>query len=137
MPYTTPTKKLGGWPFARRAINVPVQQPNATNPSQATPPTHPAALSRSSLHESTLTTPRTARAGRATQGMRRVAEQTLNQSEAPFEGILTPGRSCVRSVEQRAAATREHSLLFADETRSSACDLAHEPVGMREPFEFG
>ena len=68
--------------------------------------------------------------------MRAIAEQNLNQSKAAFEGLLTIARNAVRGVDQQAAAIREHSMLFAEETLSNTFDFAHKLVRMREPQEF-
>jgi hypothetical protein len=78
----------------------------------------------------------TERAVQATNWMRAIAEQTLNQSKAAFEGLLTIARNAVRGVDQQAAAIREHSMLFAEETLSNTFDFAHKLVRMREPQEF-
>ena len=76
------------------------------------------------------------RAVQATNWMRAIAEQNLNQSKAAFEGLLTIARNAVRGVDQQAAAIREHSMLFAEETLSNTFDFAHKLVRMREPQEF-
>ena len=78
----------------------------------------------------------TERAVQATDWMRAIAEQNLNQSKAAFEGLLTIARNAVRGVDQQAAAIREHSMLFAEETLSNTFDFAHKLVRMREPQEF-
>ena len=74
------------------------------------------------------------RAVQATNWMRE--RQNLNQSKAAFEGLLTIARNAVRGVDQQAAAIREHSMLFAEETLSNTFDFAHKLVRMREPQEF-
>ncbi len=73
----------------------------------------------------------TERAVQATNWMRAIAEQNLNQSKAAFEGLLTIARNAVRGVDQQAAAIREHSMLFAEETLSNTFDFAHKLVRMR------
>ena len=78
----------------------------------------------------------TEQAVQATDWMRAIAEQNLNQSKAAFEGLLTIARNAVRGVDQQAAAIREHSMLFAEETLSNTFDFAHKLVRMREPQEF-
>ena len=78
----------------------------------------------------------TERAVQATNWMRAIAEQNLNQSKAAFEGLLTIARNAVRGVDQQAAAIREHSMLFAEETLSNTFDFAHKLFRMREPQEF-
>src|SRR5260370_36890257 len=69
----------------------------------------------------------TERAVQATNWMRAIAEHNLNQSKAAFEGLLTIARNAVRAVDQQAAAIREHSMLFADETHSNTSNFAHNP----------
>ena len=76
------------------------------------------------------------RAVQATNWMRAIAEQNLNQSKAAFEGLLTIARNAVRGVDQQAAAIRDHSMLFVEETLSNTFDFAHKLVRMREPQEF-
>jgi len=46
---------------------------------------------------------------RATDWMRAIAEQNLNQSKAAFEGLLTVARKAVRDVDQQTAAICEHT----------------------------
>jgi hypothetical protein len=77
----------------------------------------------------------TERAVQATNWMRAIAEQNLDQSKAAFEGLLTIARNAVRGVDQQAAAIREHSMQFAEETLSNIFDFAHKLVRMREPSE--
>jgi hypothetical protein len=76
------------------------------------------------------------RAVQATNWMRAIAEHNLNQSKAAFEGLLTIARNAVRGVDQQAAAIREHSMQFAEETLSNTFDLANRVVRMKEPQEF-
>ena len=78
----------------------------------------------------------TERAVQATNWMRAIAEQNLNQSKAAFEGLLTIARNAVRGVDQQAAAIREHSMQFAEETLSNTFDLANRVVRMKEPQEL-
>jgi hypothetical protein len=72
----------------------------------------------------------------ATNWMRAIAEQNLNQSKAAFEGLLTIARNAVRGVDQQASAICEHSMQFAEETLSNTFDFAHKLVRMKEPQEF-
>src|SRR5262249_22076501 len=72
----------------------------------------------------------------ATDWMRAIAEQNLNQSKAAFEGLLSVTRNAVRDVDQQAAVICEHSMSFAEETLSNAFDFAHKLLRMREPQEF-
>jgi hypothetical protein len=78
----------------------------------------------------------TERAAQATNWVCAIAEQNLNQSKAAFEGLLTIARNAVRGVDHQAAAIREHSMLFAEETLSNTFDFAHKLVRMREPQEL-
>ncbi len=78
----------------------------------------------------------TERAVQASNWMRAIAEQNLNQSKAAFEGLLTIARNAVRGADQQASAICEHSMLFAEETLSNTFDFAHKLVRMKEPQEF-
>ena len=73
---------------------------------------------------------------RATDWMRAIAEQNLNQSRAAFEGLLTVARKTVRDVDQQTAAICEHSMTFAEETLSNTFDFAHKLMHMKEPQEL-
>jgi hypothetical protein len=77
----------------------------------------------------------TERAVQATDWMRAIAEQNLNQSKAAFEGLLTIARNAVRGDDHQAAFIRG-SMMFAEETLSNTFDFAHKLVRMREPQEF-
>ena len=72
----------------------------------------------------------------ATDWVRAIAEQNLNQSKAAFEGLLSVARNAVRDVDQQAAVICEHSMSFTEETLSNAFDFAHKLLRMREPQEF-
>ena len=72
----------------------------------------------------------------ATDWMRAIAEQNLNQSKAAFEGLLSVARNAVRDVDQQATVICEHSMSFAEETLSNTFDFAHKLLRMREPQEF-
>jgi len=78
----------------------------------------------------------TERAVQATNWMRAIAEQNLNQSKAAFEGLLAIARNAVLGADHQATVIREHSMLFAEETLSNTFDFAHKLVRMREPQEF-
>jgi hypothetical protein len=78
----------------------------------------------------------TEHAVQATNWMRAIAEQNLNQSKAAFESLLTIARNAVRGVDQQASAICEHSMQFAEETLSNTFDFAHKLVRMKEPQEF-
>jgi hypothetical protein len=73
---------------------------------------------------------------RATDWMRAIAEQNLNQSRAAFEGLLTVARNAVRDVDQQTVAICEHSMMFAEETLSNSFDFAHKLMRMKEPQEL-
>src|SRR6266550_1073921 len=77
----------------------------------------------------------TEQAVQATDWMRAIAEQNLNQSKAAFEGLLTIARNAVSGVDQQAAFMRD-SMLFAEETLENTFDFAHNLVRMKEPQEF-
>ena len=73
---------------------------------------------------------------RATDWMRAIAEQNLNQSRAAFEGLLTVARNAVRDVDKQTAAICEHSMTFAEETLSNTFDFAHKLMHMKRPQEL-
>jgi hypothetical protein len=73
---------------------------------------------------------------RASDWMRAIAEQNLNQSKAAFDGLLTVARKAVRDVDQQTAAICEHSMTFAEETLSNTFDFAHKLMHMKEPQEL-
>jgi len=73
---------------------------------------------------------------RASDWMRAIAEQNLNQSKAAFDGLLTVARKAVRDVDQQTAAICEHSMTFAEETLSNTFDFAHKLMHIKEPQEL-
>jgi hypothetical protein len=75
----------------------------------------------------------TEQAVQATDWMRAIAEQNLNQSKAAFEGLLTIARSAVSGVDH---AFIRDSMLFAEETLENTFDFAQKLVRMKEPQEF-
>jgi hypothetical protein len=77
----------------------------------------------------------TEQAVQATDWMRAIAEQNLNQSKAAFEGLLTIARNAVSGVDQQAAYI-QYSMLFAEETLENTFDFAHKLVRMKEPQEL-
>jgi hypothetical protein len=77
----------------------------------------------------------TEQAVQASDWMRAIAEQNLNQSKAAFEGFLTIARNAVCGVDQQAAFIRD-SMLFAEETLENTFDFAHKLVRMKEPQEL-
>jgi hypothetical protein len=68
--------------------------------------------------------------------MREMTEQSLNQSKALFEGILTTTRKTVENIDQQAREIRERSMRLAAETLSNTFDFAHNIVHAREPQEL-
>ena len=72
----------------------------------------------------------------ATDWIRAIAEQNLDQSRAAFEGLLKVARSAVREVDQQTAAICEHPISLADETLANTFDFAHKLVRMKEPQEL-
>jgi hypothetical protein len=67
--------------------------------------------------------------------MRDLAEQTLNQSKAVFEGFLTTARSSGDTIDQQAGDIRERSLALAAETMSNSFEYAQRFLHVREPQE--
>src|SRR5215831_6096096 len=78
----------------------------------------------------------TERAAQATNWMRAMAEQNLNQSKAAFEGLLMIARNAVRSADRQSSAICEHSITAAEETLSNAFDFAHKVIRIKEPQEL-
>src|SRR4030095_927715 len=78
----------------------------------------------------------TERAAQATNWMRAIAEQNLNQSKAAFEGLLTFSRNAFRSIDQQSSAICEHSIAVAEETLSNAFDFTHKMLRMKDPQEL-
>jgi len=78
----------------------------------------------------------TERAMQATNWMRAIAEQNLNQGKAAFEGFLTVARDAFRGVDQQAAGICEHSFSLAEQTLANTFDFANQLVRMKDPQEF-
>ena len=78
----------------------------------------------------------TERAVQATNWLRAMAEQNLNQSKVAFEGFLTIARDAIRNVDQQASAIREHSLALAQQTLSNTFDFANKLVRMKDLQEL-
>jgi hypothetical protein len=78
----------------------------------------------------------TERAMQATNWMRAIAEQNLNQSKAAFEGLLTIVRNAVRSAERESSPICEQSIAAAEQTLSNAFDFAHKVIRIKEPQEL-
>jgi hypothetical protein len=83
----------------------------------------------------------TERVMQATNWMRAIAEQNLNQSKAAFEGFLTVAGNAFagnafRGVDQQAAGICEHSFSLAEQTLANTFDFATRLVRMKDPQEF-
>src|ERR671934_644837 len=78
----------------------------------------------------------TERAVQASDWVRAIAEQNLNQSKAALEGFLTIARNAVRSVDRQSSAICEHSIAAAEQTLSNAFDFAHKVIRIKEPQEL-
>jgi hypothetical protein len=78
----------------------------------------------------------TERSLQATNWMREIAEQNLNQSRAAFEGFLTIARNAVRSIDQQSSAICERSITVAEQTLSNGFDFAHKVLSIKEPQEL-
>ena len=78
----------------------------------------------------------TERATQATNWMRAVAEQNLNQSKTVFDGLLGAARNAIRDLERQTAAICEHSMSFAEETLSNTFDFAHKLTRVKELREL-
>src|SRR5262249_52736712 len=78
----------------------------------------------------------TERAMQATNWMRALAEQNLNQTKATFDGLFGVARNAVRDLDRQTAAICDLSMLFAGEGLSNTFDFPHKLVRMREPQEF-
>jgi hypothetical protein len=78
----------------------------------------------------------TERAVQATNWVRAIAEQNLNQSNAALESFLTIARNAVRSIDRQSSAICEHSMAAAEQTLSNAFDFAHKVIRIKEPQEL-
>jgi hypothetical protein len=78
----------------------------------------------------------TERAVQATNWMRALAEQNLNQSKAAFDGLLAMARSAARSLDRQTCAICEHSIAAAEQSLENAFDFAHKVVRIKEPQEL-
>ena len=78
----------------------------------------------------------TERAVQASDWVRAIAEQNLNQSKTAFEGLLTIARNAVPSVDRQSSAICEHSIAAAEQTLSNAFDFAHKVIRIKEPQEL-
>ena len=78
----------------------------------------------------------TERAVQATNWVRAIAEQNLNQSNAALESFLTIARNAVRSIDRQSSAICEHSMAATEQTLSNAFDFAHKVIRIKEPQEL-
>jgi hypothetical protein len=78
----------------------------------------------------------TEQAVQATNWVREIAEQNLNQSKAALDGFLTIARNAVRSIDRQSSAICEHSIAVAEQTLSNAFECARNVVHVREPQEL-
>jgi hypothetical protein len=72
----------------------------------------------------------------ATNWMRAIAEQNLNQSKAAFESFLTVARNTIRSIDQQSSAICQHSIAVTEQTLSNTFDFAHKVIRVKEPQEL-
>ena len=72
----------------------------------------------------------------ATNWVREIAEQNLNQSKAAIEGFLTIARNAARSIDRQSSATCEHSIAVAEQMLSNAFVCARKVIHVREPQEL-
>ena len=61
---------------------------------------------------------------------------SMRESKALFEGILTTTRKTAENIDQQAREIRERSMSLAAETLSNTFDFAHKIVHAREPQEL-
>jgi hypothetical protein len=78
----------------------------------------------------------TERAVQATNWVRAIAEQNLNQSKAALEGLLTIARNAVRNGDRQSSPICEHSIAAAEQTLSNAFDFAQKVIRIKEPQEL-
>jgi len=78
----------------------------------------------------------TERAVQATNWMRAIAEQNLDQSKAGFDGLLAIARRAVRNFDRQSCAICEQSIAAAEQTLSNAFDFAHKVMRIKEPQEL-
>ena len=78
----------------------------------------------------------TERAVLATNWVRAIAEQNLNQSRGALEGLLMNARNAVRSVDRQSSLICKHSMAAVEQTLSNAFDFAHKVIRIKEPQEL-
>jgi len=72
----------------------------------------------------------------ATNWVREIAEQNLNQSKTAVEGFLTIARNAARSIDRQSSAICEHSIAVAEQMLSNAFVCARKIIHVREPQEL-
>jgi hypothetical protein len=72
----------------------------------------------------------------ATNWVREIAEQNLNQSKTAVEGFLTIARNEARSIDRLSSAICEHSIAVAEQMLSNAFVCARKVIHVREPQEL-
>lgn len=72
----------------------------------------------------------------ATNWVREIAEQNLNQSKVALEGFLTIARNAARSIDRQSSAICEHSIAVAEQMLSNAFVCARKVIHVREPQEL-
>jgi hypothetical protein len=78
----------------------------------------------------------TEQAVQATNWVREIAEQNLNQSKVALEGFLTIARNAARSIDRQSSAICEHSIAVAEQMLSNAFVCARKVIHVREPQEL-
>jgi hypothetical protein len=78
----------------------------------------------------------TEQAVQATNWVREIAEQNLNQSKVALEGFLTIARNAARSIDRQSSAICEHSIAVAEQMLSDAFVCARKVIHVREPQEL-
>ena len=78
----------------------------------------------------------TEQAVQATNWVREIAEQNLNQSKTALEGFLTIARNAARSIDRQSSAICEHSIAVAEQMLSDGFVCARKVIHVREPQEL-
>jgi len=78
----------------------------------------------------------TEQAVQATNWVREIAEQNLNQSKAALEGFLTIARNAARSIDRQSSAICEYSIAVAEQMLSDGFVCARKVIHVREPQEL-
>ena len=72
----------------------------------------------------------------ATNWVREIAEQNLNQSKVALEGFLTIARNAARSIDRQSSAICEHSIAVAEQMLSNTFVCARKVIHVRQPQEL-